>query len=235
MKNYPQELEFDPAGQRSNLKLLAAVHRMLQPGGYFEIGVRWGDSLALAGDETFSLAVDPAPELRCARPKRSLILRQTSDAFFRRYSRLLRMSPWKFRMGLIDGMHLAEYVLRDFTNLESVMAAGGLIVFDDTNPASEDIARREKGDGAWTGDVWKALSILRRYRPDLQMITFDVQPAGLTLVRRLDPQNSVLRESYEELLQALSHLNFKSDFEQELKPLVKPYSAQALLDFFNDG
>ena len=138
-------------------------------------------------------------------------------------------------MGLIDGMHLAEYVLRDFTNLESVMAAGGLIVFDDTNPASEDIARREKGDGAWTGDVWKALSILRRYRPDLQMITFDVQPAGLTLVRRLDPQNSVLRESYEELLQALSHLNFKSDFEQELKPLVKPYSAQALLDFFNDG
>ncbi len=36
----------------------------------------------------------------------------------------------------------------------------------------------------WTGDVWKLIPILQRYRPDLQLTLFDAPPSGLVAGQR---------------------------------------------------
>lgn len=223
-------LEFDPGSKRSNLKLLAALHGVARPRTYLEIGVRWGDSLVLAGDRTFALGIDPNPQLKIALPRRTWLSRRTSDGFFQHYKRLARLWPWRPELALIDGMHLAEFVIRDFINLERIMAVGGTIVLDDTNPPRKDWATRKNITGEWTGDVWKAIPIFMRYRPDLHITTFDVQPAGLTLIRALKPNSRVLQDSYERILADLETLDYERDFENGLKPLVRVYTPEALLE-----
>lgn len=229
-----QILEFDPGSKRSNLKLLAVLHRLIQPRLYLEIGVRWGDSLVLSGDRTFALGIDPDPHLKMALPRRTWLSRRTSDEFFRHYGSFARLLPWRPELALIDGMHLAEFVIRDFFNLEQIMASGGTIVLDDTNPPREDWASRENVTGEWTGDVWKALAVFKRYRPDLRITTFDVQPAGLTIIRGLDRRSRILRNSYERILGDLDALDYDRDFENGLKALVRVYTPEALLEVISE-
>jgi hypothetical protein len=217
-------LDFDPKAPRSNLKLMAGLHGILQPNTYLEIGVRYGDSLALSGEKTFALGVDPEPRLRAPLPRRTWISRLTSDAFFRRYGGLARVLPWGVELALIDGMHLAEFVIRDFINVEKYMSSSGVVAIDDTCPRHESWTSREPIAGKWTGDVWKALAIIRRYRPDLVIGTFDVQPAGLTIIRRLDPGNRSLADNYQKILGELETLNFDMDFSGKLAKSIRPYS-----------
>jgi hypothetical protein len=56
----------------------------------------------------------------------------------------------------------------------------------------------------WAGDVWKVLAILRRYRPDLTITTFDAAPTGLVAVSNLDPESTVLAEHYTALVEEFS-------------------------------
>lgn len=227
----PELLDFDPRSRRSNLKLLGGLHSIMRPKTYLEIGVRYGDSLSLAGDTTFALGVDPEPQLKLDLSRRTWISRRTSDAFFARYGRLAGLSPWKVELALIDGMHLAEYVIRDFINVERAMHRHGVVVIDDTNPQSEAWTVREQVPGKWTGDVWKALAIICRYRPELEIATFDVHPAGLTIIRQLDPKSRVLSDNYAAIMEQLETLQFESDFSAGLGKAVKPYTAQALEAF----
>jgi hypothetical protein len=227
----PSDLNFDPQSQRANLKLLKAVHRVLAPKKYLEIGVRWGDSLALAGSRTLALGVDPQPELRVPLPPRSYLVRLTSDEFFRRYGLLGRLPLLKPDFGFIDGMHLVEFVLRDFINMERLMSARGVIALDDTNPYDAVLTSRERRRGPWTGDVWKIRWILNEMRPDLKVITFDVAPTGLTLVRGLDPRSKVLSQRIDDLLERASGLDFGEVFEGQLKPGTQPYSPERLQAF----
>jgi hypothetical protein len=224
-----ERLDFDPSSQRSNLKLFNCVHQILRPRRYLEIGVRWGDSLVLSGDRTFAIGIDPSPQLRMELPRRTWIVERTSDDFFQRFGLLGKLSPWKFDLALIDGMHLAEFVLRDFINVEKIMKRSGVIVLDDTNPPLAEWASRENTTGKWTGDVWKALALIIKYRPDLSVTTFDVQPAGVSVISGLNPKDSVLKDNYETLLEESEHLDFARDFERGLKKAVKTYSLDALI------
>jgi hypothetical protein len=52
----------------------------------------------------------------------------------------------------------------------------------------------------WAGDVWKAAAIIRRFRPDLRILTFDARPTGLVAITRLDPRSTVLADRYGELV-----------------------------------
>ena len=103
-------------------------------------------------------------------------------------------------LALIDGMHLAEYALRDFINVERHATWSSVIVLDDVIPRRPAQAARNRSTRAWTGDVYKMLDILGRHRPDLTCLRVDTSPAGLLLALALDPSSQVLSERYDEIV-----------------------------------
>jgi len=97
-------------------------------------------------------------------------------------------------------MHLFEYALRDFMNIERHSDWTSVIVFDDMLPRNVDEAARDRHTGAWTGDVYKLAEILGRHRPDLVTVLVDTQPTGQLVVFGADRRNTVLRDRYDEII-----------------------------------
>src|SRR5262245_21958790 len=103
-------------------------------------------------------------------------------------------------LAFIDGMHLVEYALRDFMNVERCSAPGAVIVFDDVLPRSQAEAARVQCPGDWTGDVFHITDILRLLRPDLTLMLANTGPTGTLVVTRLDPASTVLRDRYDHIV-----------------------------------
>ncbi len=103
---------------------------------------------------TRSIGVDPA-----FRVERELLcdlhlVRATSDEFFAREHPLAHFDEPVIDLAFIDGMHLAEYALRDFINTERYTHAASVIVIDDMLPrnvAEADRDRRRPRVGAGLG------------------------------------------------------------------------------------
>ncbi|MGB3148085.1 MAG: glycosyltransferase, partial [Paracoccaceae bacterium] len=118
-------------------------------------------------------------------------------------SRLLDRLGLKIDLAFLDGMHLFEYLLRDFINTERHMAPDGLVTLHDCVPFNRVMAERDWDRAktrSWTGDVWKLVPILRAYRPDLTVEVLDLAPTGLVTVRNLDPENTSLADQYDEIV-----------------------------------
>lgn len=196
-------------------EFLRELHRVYRPRNYLEIGVDDGRSLSLS--RVPSIAIDPTyritRELRCD----VQLVRSTSDAFFRRidplehlrggrnpFRKLARKDPAllfadpTLELSLLDGMHLFEFALRDFINVEKLSSWSSLIVLDDVLPHTPEEAARNRGTGGparWTGDVYKVADILTRYRPDLVTLAVDTSPTGMLVVFGADPTNTTLPTS----------------------------------------
>lgn len=177
---------------------LELAHRRLNPATYLEIGIRTGRSLGRS--RCRSVGVDPAfaikEELHCD----VSLFRTTSDEYFSRPDPLEPTGGTPFDLAFIDGLHFFEFALRDFINTERYSSTRGVIFFDDMMPNSVDEAARLKHTLFWTGDVYSMVEVLRRYRPDLTVLTIDVRPTGLLLVTGLDPDNTTLSDHYTEIL-----------------------------------
>jgi hypothetical protein len=151
----------------------------------------------MAGANTFAYAIDPNPIIEVPIAARHQVSQMTSDEWFGFIGDRIEPAP---RLAFIDGMHLAEFALRDFIGVERLMSRDGVIVFDDVLPYSAAIAGREPLPGDWAGDVWKIHLILRYFRPDLVLTLVDVNPTGALAVAGLDPDNRVLTERYDEIV-----------------------------------
>lgn len=182
-------------GAQDYREVLRRIHATRQPDVYVEIGVRHGASLALARARVI-VGIDPSPELRVPLPPQARIAATTSDEFFARAAGMLD-AP--IDLAFIDGMHLFEFALRDFVNVEQRSSPAGVVVFDDILPNHPAQARRERATGVWTGDVWKIVPCLRWFRPDLELHALDAAPTGLLVVTGLDPANDTLRRRYAEI------------------------------------
>ena len=200
-------------------EFLTHLHRLVQPRNYLEIGVQKGKSLALS--RVPSIGVDPEFVINRALRCDLHLVRSTSDDFFAhrdpiRHVRsgrnplrnLARGRPMldhylggtRLDLAFVDGMHLFEYALRDFMNVERFAAWWSVIVFDDVLPRTVDEAARDRHTTDWTGDVFKLIPTLARHRPDLFAIQVDTQPTGLLLILGADPANHVLRGQYERIV-----------------------------------
>lgn len=191
-------------GSELYLDTLHRMHRHLQPEIYLETGVGHGFSLALAASR-IAIGIDPRPKLAVPLPDRAHVAITTSDAFFEQEAERRLDGPIDF--GFIDGMHLFEFALRDFINIERRAGRCSLIVFDDAFPSHPLQAERERRSRVWTGDVWKILPCLRKYRPDLALIALDTQLAGLLLVADLDPASDVLAAHYDAIVDEFTGAN----------------------------
>ncbi len=202
-------------------EFLRRLHERARPRNYLEIGVSDGRSLALS--RVPSIGVDPA--FKVTQPQRLDVhlVKQTSDDFFARPDPILHLrsgrnplrnlrrgrAPFAHYRGgttidlaFIDGLHLFEFALRDFMNVERFARWSSVIVFDDMLPRNVDEAARDRHTGAWTGDVFKVIPVLRQYRPDLTLVLVDTRPTGVLVVFGADPTNRALTAHYDEIIEA---------------------------------
>jgi hypothetical protein len=181
---------------------LARVHERLEPDTYLEIGVRNGRSLALA--RCASVAIDPAMDLTYEIDPAASLFSETSDEHFATRDVLEPFGGRPISLALIDGMHLIEYVLRDFINVEKHALWSSVVVVDDVLPRRSTEATRERASRFWAGDVYKIVRILERHRPDLMCLRVGTTPSGVLLIVGLDPASTVLSERYERIARRAS-------------------------------
>jgi predicted O-methyltransferase YrrM len=173
--------------------VLRAVHRALSPRTYLEIGVETGGTLALATTARRAVGVDPADfPLEQALPPAASIFRETSDAFFAGRTRESVFGSDTVDLAFIDGMHLFEYALRDFANVERWCSPTSTVILHDCVPLAPVAAERERRTRFWVGDTYKLVWALARHRPDLKVRTVLTPPSGLVVIRRLDPTSDEL-------------------------------------------
>jgi tetratricopeptide (TPR) repeat protein len=202
--------------------VLRRLHELVRPRSYLEIGVETGATLAFAHAAARAIGIDPdASKLRRELvPANARVFHETSDAFFARESREEALAGQRLDLAFIDGMHLFEYALRDFMHVEAWSEPNGVVVLHDCLPISPLSASRERCSNFWVGDVWKVVSILREYRPELRVKIVATAPSGLCVVRGLDPGSRVLWqqldaivERYRELPYPASALETPAGFE----------------------
>ena len=186
-------------------QLLRKIHGLLEPRTYFEVGVRKGRSLTLS--RVPSVGVDPYYEVTRELLCDVHLVRTTSDEFFARRHPFAHLAGQPLDFAFIDGMHLAEYALRDVINTERHCHAASVIVVDDILPRTVEQAGRGRvgaaKNGAWAGDVYKIVDVLRYHRPDLAVIEVDTTPTGTLVILVPDPQNRTLTDTYEDVVSSL--------------------------------
>lgn len=200
------------------LRFLARMHRNLQPEWYLEVGTNTGRSLQKAIGN--SIAVDPdfiVSSDVIAGKNQVHFYQMTSDDFFAgQYTKKLCDS---IDFAFLDGLHLFEFLLRDFMATEKLSGTDSVIAMHDCIPMTHIAAERhwdQKATGAWTGDVWKLVPILKKYRPDLTIDVIDCPPSGLTVVTNLDPKNDALDRHYDEIMKDFMDLSLEEYGEEKL-------------------
>ncbi|MER8766883.1 MULTISPECIES: class I SAM-dependent methyltransferase [unclassified Mesorhizobium] len=208
-------LKSDDADYRYRVKgisyhqFLSGLHSKLKPRTYLEIGTLRGRTLRSA--DCASIAIDPKFRVSSrvmGRKPSCLFFQMTSDDFFARYDpRALFGAP--VDLAFIDGMHLLEYVLRDLINTEKNSERNSVIALHDCAPPgfymtarsmSDPLFKKSRYANAWTGDVWKIVPILKKFRPKLNVVVTDCKPTGLVLITNLDPSNTALESSYDDIV-----------------------------------
>jgi hypothetical protein len=185
-------------------EFLETVHQAYRPRSYLEIGIKTGRSLALSRTKT--VAVDPDFAITWEIDCDVQVVKATSDDFFARDDCLERFPDGLVDLAFVDGLHLFEYALRDFMNVERRAAWTSVILIDDVLPRTVARASRDRGMlTAWSGDVYKLTEILAKYRSDLLLLLLDTSPSGLLVVLGADSQNTVLENDYEEVVAEYLH------------------------------
>jgi hypothetical protein len=177
------------------LDFLTQLHAELHPRTYLEIGIRQGDSLSLS--RCRSIGIDPNFEVSRELLAPTSLIRATSDDYFQGLGASGPFDGEPIDLAFIDGMHLFEFAVRDFSNVELNSASSTVVVFDDVLPRNSEEAARDRHTQAWTGDVFRILDVFTLLRPDLSLVIVDTQPTGLLLVTNLDPGNDALTKDFE--------------------------------------
>jgi hypothetical protein len=99
----------------------------LEPATYLEVGSA-GGTLALA--ECATIAVDPRFHINAdviGRKPMCLLFQEPSDEFFRKHSPRALFGE-AIDMAFVDGLHVFDYVLRDFINTEKHCRPNSIVI-----------------------------------------------------------------------------------------------------------
>lgn len=193
--------------------VLRWIHEIIRPATYFEIGIRKGDSLRLALDQTRCVGVDPMPDLHAPLPPNMRVFTMTSDEFFATQKLPALLDSSAFSLAFIDGLHLFEQSLRDFINLEKFASRDSMVLLHDCLPLDSVTADRTRTTHFYSGDVWKLTMCLKVHRPELRMRMIRTGPTGLCVVSNLDRQSKLLDLNYERYISEFVGLGF-DDFKR---------------------
>lgn len=218
-KKPPTEKELKPS--QSHYQLLAHLHNIIKPSLYVEIGVNLGHSIILTNKNTRAIGIDPADICQFRLENNVKMFYETSDDFFAKRNVERMFDNKKIDFAFIDGMHLFEYVLRDFINIEKHSHENTIISLHDCIPFDAETSTREMKEGPWTGDVFKIILILKKYRPDLEVYNF----SNLCVIKNVDCKNTVLQDNYKKIIDEYTNLTYNDiaeDFNSKLSTIIKP-------------
>lgn len=183
--------------------VISKIETYVNPEWYIEIGSRSGASLARR--KCNFIAIDPVFEIKdnvFNDSKKFLFFQQKSDDFFA--EGFLKKNKIEPDLAFIDGMHLFEYALRDFINLQSVMAEDGVICIHDVCPFNYEMTTRDVDYLAqgrpWTGDIWKVVLALKKFQPNLSVTVLNCHRTGLAVVKNLSKSDKNLTKKYDEII-----------------------------------
>lgn len=194
------------------IEALRLIHHHYKPERYIEIGVCKGVSFNLADPDIIAIGVDPEPQIDINfLPAKHKVICETSDNYFNSGRIHDDLQHQAFDMAFLDGMHLFEYALRDFINLEKYSASSSVVLIHDLFPMTADTARRKRLTGFWSGDVWKLVFCLKEYRPELQFTLLPCPPTGLGVVEGLNSKSTILVDNYSEIVKQYTDISFDSE------------------------
>lgn len=174
--------------------VLSRIITDVKPETYVEIGVFEGASLKLAKSAKAVVGIDPDPRISWKLGSNMKLFKTTSDAFFASHDLIAELGQRRVDLAFIDGMHQFEFAMRDFANLERCCHARSIILIHDCYPLDEESAGREPRETRWSGDVWRLIVLLKKYRPDLLIHTIGTAPTGLAVIQNLNPESTYLVE-----------------------------------------
>jgi hypothetical protein len=201
------------------LDFMRLLGRSIAARTYLEVGTNTGDSLKCFPCD--SICVDPhfmIGQNVLEGRRRASFFQMTSDDFFAHYD-MRSVFPGGLDVAFLDGLHHFEALLRDFINTERYCHKNSVVLLHDCLPTNHRMAERshridETEDPAtrdsWTGDVWRLLPVLHKFRPDLRVFFVDCGPTGLVVCTNVNPHSQVLRENYQAILQEFSGLELTS-------------------------
>jgi hypothetical protein len=220
------------------LDFMRNLDAILRPRTYFEIGTSDGKSL-----ECFSCnsaCVDPHFAINhnvIGTKTQTSFFQQTSDEFFSNHDLALYMKSG-LDIVFLDGLHLSEALLRDFINIENFCHPRSIILIHDCLPLNRRMADRTRFQDPdedsttrdfWTGDVWKLLPILQKYRPDLKILQIDCPPTGLIACLSPDPNSRVLAENYGRIVAEFENMDLETFTFERLWTLFPMLDSRKLI------
>ena len=211
-----------------NNDFLGELHRVTKPRTYLEVGVNLGNSLGHS--RVPSIGIDPDYTITSELQADIHLARTTSDEFFARPRPLAHLPIPVLDLVFIDGMHLAEYALRDFLAVERFLLPTSVVMIDDVLPRSIAEAERKRTQSTWAGDVYKALEALRALRPDLEIIEVDTRPTGTAIVLFPDARRNGVLAGYDDWVETAITPD-PQDVPAEVLKRSRAVSPEALLNY----
>ncbi|HXU41202.1 MAG TPA: class I SAM-dependent methyltransferase [Burkholderiales bacterium] len=206
-------------GGEGYFQILERILDAVRPRSYVEIGVETGESLRRVKAPIVAIGIDPQPKLTAPLASNQKLFVETSDAFFAGHDLRAELGGLPVDLAFIDGMHHFDFALRDFANLERYCTPASTILIHDCYPLDRETAERERRRTFWSGDVWRLIVLLKKYRPDLAIHTVATAPTGLAVVRKLDPGSRLLLERHDQLCReflALDYSHIEDDMAGKL-------------------
>lgn len=188
--------------------VLSRIIGHLKPRTYAEIGVFEGASLKLARSAQAIVGVDPDPKITWTLEPHMQVFKMTSDDFFAGHDLGALLGQRQVDLAFIDGMHHFEFAMRDFANLERYCGTDSTIVIHDCYPLDAESAGREPRASRWSGDVWRLIVLLKKYRPYLAIHTIATAPTGLAVIQNLDPSSTYLLDNQQSLYEEFIALDY---------------------------
>ena len=191
------------------LEVMARIQQAVRPRTYVEIGVAEGKSLRKIAPPTIAIGIDPEPLITAPLGPNHKVFAETSDGFFASHDLRAELGGLPLDLGFIDGMHHFEFALRDFANLERYATRDSTLLIHDVYPLDRVTAERDRMRLFWSGDIWRLILLLKKYRPDLALQVIATPPTGLAVVRNLDPGSTLLLERHDALVREFLALDYE--------------------------
>lgn len=188
--------------------VLTRIVEHVKPRTYVEIGVFEGASLKLAQSAEAVVGVDPDPKITWPLEPNMKVFKMTSDDFFASHDLGVELGRRPVDLAFIDGMHQFEFAMRDFAHLERFCRPDSVILVHDCYPVDAESAGREPRSSRWSGDVWRLIVLLKKYRPDLRIHTIASAPTGLAVIQNLDPASTYLLDNQDSLYKEFVALDY---------------------------